>query len=174
MSICVIFCTAKITDEPRFKGWLSDLSLSMPDIKLLLWNGSSDDYRLKSVCAPLQVFICLSVWVLGATYSEPVMYREVQSPSIPSLNLSTCRSGGTSVYLRATRSYWPSHTLTSKFTTSSLWYNAFTTKDKSRLQWIICSAKRLIGCNLRSLEKLWLTPPRSKKSLKKALALHHI
>ncbi len=56
--------------------------------------------------------------------------------------------------------------LTSSIT---IWYAAATSKDKSRLQRIIHSAKKVIGCNLPSLqdlhasralkERLWPTPP---------------
>ncbi len=36
----------------------------------------------------------------------------------------------------------------------TIWYAAATAKDKGRLQHIICSAEKVIGCSLTSLQDL--------------------
>ncbi|XP_077956189.1 uncharacterized protein LOC144405580 [Gasterosteus aculeatus] len=47
----------------------------------------------------------------------------------------------------------------------SVWYAAATAKDKGRLQRVLRSAERLIGCNLPSLEDLFAS--RTLKQLKR-------
>ncbi|KAK0144335.1 hypothetical protein N1851_017298 [Merluccius polli] len=37
----------------------------------------------------------------------------------------------------------------------TIWYTAATAKDKGRLQCVICSAVKVIGCNLPSLQDLF-------------------
>ena len=57
------------------------------------------------------------------------------------------------------------HCLIESILTSSItvWYTAATAKDKSSLQRIICSAEKVIGCNLPSLQDL-----PSSRALKRA------
>ncbi|KAF7664711.1 hypothetical protein LDENG_00167710 [Lucifuga dentata] len=52
--------------------------------------------------------------------------------------------------------------ITESILTSSItvWYAAATAKDKGRLQHIICSAERVIGCNLPSLQDLYTSRTR--------------
>uniref|UniRef100_A0AAQ4Q5M4 Reverse transcriptase domain-containing protein n=1 Tax=Gasterosteus aculeatus aculeatus TaxID=481459 RepID=A0AAQ4Q5M4_GASAC len=52
----------------------------------------------------------------------------------------------------------------------TVWYAAATAKDKGRLQRVICSAERVIGCNLPSLQDLFAS--RSLKRAKKILVDH--